>query len=143
MSDGFTPQQVQKLNRNFRVAILGQTQQTQREIVIGISDVQQSLFDEANERRTGIAAVTDAVEDEAIARADADEDLANAISTLNTTLRNLITTTVRSLYPVGTVYINSSNTANPSTYLGFGTWTRVTITNDPPWSDMYVWKRTA
>ena len=29
------------------------------------------------------------------------------------------------IYPVGSVYINASNSANPSTYLGVGTWTRI------------------
>ena len=30
---------------------------------------------------------------------------------------------VRSLYPVGSIYINASNNTNPGTLLGFGTWT--------------------
>jgi hypothetical protein len=29
---------------------------------------------------------------------------------------------IQSLYPVGSVYINATNSANPSTLLGFGTW---------------------
>ena len=29
------------------------------------------------------------------------------------------------IYPVGSVYINASNSNNPSTYLGVGTWTRI------------------
>lgn len=32
---------------------------------------------------------------------------------------------LQALYPVGSVYINASSTANPSTLLGFGTWATV------------------
>ena len=44
------------------------------------------------------------------------------------------------IYPVGSVYINASNSANPSTYLGVGTWTRigagkVMVGQDPSDSD--------
>lgn len=31
---------------------------------------------------------------------------------------------LESIYPVGSIYINANNAANPSTYMGFGTWTR-------------------
>lgn len=31
---------------------------------------------------------------------------------------------LESIYPVGSIYINANNSANPSTYMGFGTWTR-------------------
>jgi len=31
--------------------------------------------------------------------------------------------TVRALYPVGSIYINATNSTNPGTLLGFGTWT--------------------
>jgi hypothetical protein len=34
-----------------------------------------------------------------------------------------LTTAIQALYPVGSVYTNATNSANPSTYLGFGTWT--------------------
>ena len=44
------------------------------------------------------------------------------------------------IYPVGSVYINASNSANPSTYLGVGTWARigagkVMVGQDPSDSD--------
>jgi len=29
------------------------------------------------------------------------------------------------LYPVGTIYTNKTNSANPATYLGFGTWVAI------------------
>jgi hypothetical protein len=31
--------------------------------------------------------------------------------------------TVRALYPIGSIYINATNSTNPGTLLGFGTWT--------------------
>ena len=34
-----------------------------------------------------------------------------------------VTTALRSLYPVGSIYINASSATNPATLLGFGTWT--------------------
>jgi hypothetical protein len=34
-----------------------------------------------------------------------------------------VTTALQALYPVGSIYINSSVTTNPGTLLGFGTWT--------------------
>lgn len=33
-----------------------------------------------------------------------------------------VTTALRSLYPVGSIYINATNNTNPGTLLGFGTW---------------------
>jgi hypothetical protein len=33
-----------------------------------------------------------------------------------------VTTAVRALYPVGSIYINATNSTNPGTLLGFGTW---------------------
>lgn len=33
-----------------------------------------------------------------------------------------ITTAIRALYPVGSIYINATNSTNPATLLGFGTW---------------------
>lgn len=36
-----------------------------------------------------------------------------------------LTSAVQSLYPVGSVYINASNSANPVTLFGFGTWVAV------------------
>lgn len=35
---------------------------------------------------------------------------------------DLLATVGTLLYPVGSVYINATNSANPATYLGFGTW---------------------
>lgn len=45
-----------------------------------------------------------------------------------------------SLYPVGSVYLNATNSANPSTLLGFGTWVafgagRVPVGIDPSQSE--------
>jgi hypothetical protein len=34
-----------------------------------------------------------------------------------------VTSAAQSLYPVGSIYINASNSTNPGTLLGFGTWT--------------------
>jgi hypothetical protein len=34
-----------------------------------------------------------------------------------------ITTGIAAAYPVGSIYINASNSTNPATLLGFGTWT--------------------
>ena len=31
---------------------------------------------------------------------------------------------LESIYPIGSIYINANNAANPSTYMGFGTWNR-------------------
>jgi hypothetical protein len=36
---------------------------------------------------------------------------------------DFLQTALQTIYPVGSVYINATNSANPSTYLGFGTWT--------------------
>lgn len=36
-----------------------------------------------------------------------------------------LTSAVQSLYPVGSVYINASNSTNPATLFGFGTWAAV------------------
>jgi hypothetical protein len=35
---------------------------------------------------------------------------------------SFVTNAVRALYPVGSIYINATNSANPATLLGFGTW---------------------
>jgi hypothetical protein len=34
-----------------------------------------------------------------------------------------VTTALQAVYPVGSIYINASSASNPSTLLGFGTWT--------------------
>jgi hypothetical protein len=46
-------------------------------------------------------------------------------ASLGTNTNQLATTAfvIAAIYPVGSVYINATNSANPSTYLGFGTWT--------------------
>lgn len=36
-----------------------------------------------------------------------------------------LSTTLAAVYPVGTYYINETNSTNPGTLLGFGTWTAV------------------
>ena len=46
---------------------------------------------------------------------------------------------MQTLHPVGSIYINATNTANPSTYFGFGTWVaygagRVLIGDGPGYS---------
>jgi hypothetical protein len=43
---------------------------------------------------------------------------------LGTNTNQIATTAfvIQTLYPVGSVYINATNSANPSTYFGFGTW---------------------
>lgn len=43
-------------------------------------------------------------------------------------------------YPVGTVYVNATDSTNPATLLGFGTW--VTF-SDLGNTSGYAWKRTA
>lgn len=44
------------------------------------------------------------------------------------------------LYPVGTVYMNTVNSTDPATLLGFGTWSPVT---PPVGFSVYMWERTA
>lgn len=60
------------------------------------------------------------------------------------------------VFPVGSLYATESSSDNPSTILGFGTWTKYAPT-DMTWNDtdqdwnntvgttegVYVWKRTA
>jgi hypothetical protein len=62
---------------------------------------------------------------------DATDGLVNAVpianggtgaSSASGAANNLVAEFGKLLYPIGTIYINSSNSANPSTYLGFGTW---------------------
>jgi hypothetical protein len=52
------------------------------------------------------------------------DDEFNAISTAIATKYDSsdLSTIQNSLYPVGSIYINATNSANPSTLLGFGTW---------------------
>jgi len=51
-------------------------------------------------------------------------------------------------YPVGSIYMNGLNSANPNTLLGFGTWTAVsntmftTANTTPDIDPLYVWMRT-
>lgn len=51
-------------------------------------------------------------------------------------------------YPVGSIYMNGLNSANPNTLLGFGTWVSVTNTTfatantTPDIDPLYVWMRT-
>lgn len=62
---------------------------------------------------------------------DATDGLVNAVpisnggtgaSTAAGAANNLVAEFGKLLYPIGTIYINSTNSSNPSTYLGFGTW---------------------
>ena len=47
----------------------------------------------------------------------------NSSGTLLTS--NDVTDILKTIYPVGSVYINRTNNDNPGTLLGFGTWTRI------------------
>lgn len=52
--------------------------------------------------------------------------------------------TLTAAYPIGSIYMNGLDGANPSTLLGFGTWIAVANTNfTPDINPLYVWKRTA
>lgn len=52
--------------------------------------------------------------------------------------------TLSAAYPIGSVYMNGLDGANPSVLLGFGTWTAVANTTFTPDIDpLYVWMRTA
>jgi hypothetical protein len=47
-------------------------------------------------------------------------------------------------YPIGSIYMNGLNSANPGTLLGFGTWTAVAnVAFTPDINPLYVWMRTA
>lgn len=46
-----------------------------------------------------------------------------SITALQTSVSTL-TTNLQKTYPVGSIYINASNSANPQTIIGFGTWSR-------------------
>ena len=47
-------------------------------------------------------------------------------------------------YPIGSIYMNGLNSADPSDLLGFGTWTAVdNVTFTPDIDPLYVWMRTA
>ena len=47
-------------------------------------------------------------------------------------------------YPIGSIYMNGQNSANPGTLLGFGTWAAVANTAwTPNINPLYVWMRTA
>ena len=63
-----------------------------------------------------------------------------------------IPTTINTLttgYPIGSIYMNGLNSANPNTLFGFGTWVPVTNTafatanTTPDIDPLYVWMRTA
>lgn len=62
-----------------------------------------------------------------------------------------IPTTINTLttgYPIGSIYMNGLNSANPNTFFGFGTWVPVTNTvfatanTTPDIDPLYVWMRT-
>lgn len=46
----------------------------------------------------------------------------NASSALHAVPLQQLTAAVQAMYPVGSVYINATNSTNPGTLLGFGTW---------------------
>lgn len=46
----------------------------------------------------------------------------NASSSLHAAPLQQVTALVQAMYPVGSVYINATNSTNPATLLGFGTW---------------------
>lgn len=63
-----------------------------------------------------------------------------------------IPTTINTLstgYPIGSIYMNGLNSANPNTLFGFGTWVAVsntmftTANTTPDIDPLYVWMRTA
>jgi len=47
-----------------------------------------------------------------------------AFGTNNTTIANtaFVQAALQALHPIGSIYINATNSANPATYFGFGTW---------------------
>lgn len=50
--------------------------------------------------------------------------------------------TLEVVYPIGTIYMNVSNSADPDTLLGIGTWEAVANSNfTPSISPLYMWKR--
>jgi len=55
----------------------------------------------------------------------ADVGLGNADNTsdVNKPVSTAVTDAIQGLYPVGSIYINATNSTNPGTLLGFGTWT--------------------
>jgi hypothetical protein len=62
-----------------------------------------------------------------------------------------IPTTINTLttgYPIGSIYMNGLNSANPNTFFGFGTWVAVsntmftTANTTPDIDPLYVWMRT-
>lgn len=50
-------------------------------------------------------------------------NLNTSLSNINNTIDNKLTLDISKVYPVGSIYINASVSTNPSTLLGFGTWT--------------------
>jgi hypothetical protein len=48
-----------------------------------------------------------------------------AFGTNNTSIANtaFVQAALQALHPIGSIYINATNSANPATYFGFGTWT--------------------
>ena len=44
------------------------------------------------------------------------------VKTANDNQTTSLTAAIQALYPVGTIYTNASNSTNPATLLGFGTW---------------------
>jgi hypothetical protein len=62
-------------------------------------------------------------------------------------VKTYVDTVVSSLYPVGSVYLNATNSTNPTALLGFGTWIafgagRVPVGIDPSQSDFDVAEET-
>ena len=46
------------------------------------------------------------------------------VATANSTLQTLLTAAIQALYPVGSIYANATDSTNPATLFGFGTWVR-------------------
>ena len=44
------------------------------------------------------------------------------VKTANDNQTTTLTAVIQALYPIGTIYTNSTNSTNPATLLGFGTW---------------------
>ena len=69
--------------------------------VLGTAEASKALTVDANKDVTGIRNLT------------VTGDVSNASGTL---------ATLQAVYPVGSIYINATNSTNPGTLLGFGTW---------------------
>jgi hypothetical protein len=49
----------------------------------------------------------------------------NVTSSLSTIISNAIASALSAMYPIGSVYTNTTNGTNPATLFGFGTWVKI------------------